>query len=167
MAKWTPQELFDLINGMTLVSVVAGKAFDYPAADCPLITIGRLLRYGGQRLPNDKTNPKMGKDAKPESKHEYASRFIATLVDGSWPDEARAPRVIVDETTDIRRKVTLAALGKDDRAALAKMADKGVGALDQAWIDNVDALQPEFDKELARRNAPKAKIALKGLGAIK
>lgn len=165
----THEALVALFDTMVLETTIGKrdqetpKTFQAKALDMDVKSIEKAMRYGFQRWLNDRVG---GNDTTYEDKVKDTELFMATVLDGTWTQRARAnaaPKA--DDFTTFARKHVLGLLSKEKRKELAATADKGAAYLDAVFAKNEAKLRPIVEKELAeaiRAANEKAELA-KGL----
>lgn len=147
----TKDELTALFNGLLLETTLGKrsgedkKTFQLPAEKLHISAVEKVMRYGFQRLVNDRVG---GDDMTLEDKIKDSEIFLGKLCDGTWRTEAR--RQSADLFTTVMRKHVIGLLPKEKRKQLAELADKGVAYLDAVFAKNEAKLRPEVEAIIQR-----------------
>lgn len=151
------QELFDAVNGLTL-SVTLGKRggnptrIAYAAKDLPVVSIVRLLTYGGQRYINDHVG---GSDTALADKVKAAEVLVQQLRDGIT---GRIAREGIDAVTKQARVFAAARLRKTAPEAWAKIKDaKDLLAKLDKFVEMNPSIHADAKEEVRRRDEAAAK----------
>jgi hypothetical protein len=147
----TNDELIALFNGLLLETTLGKrsgedkKTFQLPAEKLHISAVEKVMRYGFQRLVNDRVG---GDDMKLDDKIADSEIFLGKLCDGTWRTEAR--RQSADLFTTVARKHVIGLLPKEKRKELAESPDKGVAYLDAVFAKNEAKLRPEVEAIIQR-----------------
>lgn len=137
---------------MLLDVTVAGRTTQVRLGNLPFVAIEKVLRYGMQRLVNDKCG---GSDRTDEEKHKLADEIVARLKAGEVGRAPGAPKA--DAVTAEARKLIFKALPEAARKKLTVAADDpNRGELVKARNAKLDAL---LEKNPAYREKAAAIVA--------
>ena len=165
-AKWTADELAEMVNGLMLESTIGKRAgvgesrtFQTSGARLPLVSLRKCLRYGFQRWINDRVG---GDDMALPDKIKDTEIFLAAVEDGSWVRTMRVRSEASIETKIGRDVVKRAILAQDGTALNGLKGDDLATRLDDVLAKNEALFAPEIAAEIVaakRKSVAVAKIA--------
>jgi hypothetical protein len=120
----------------------------------PRYLAGVFAAHGFQRKINDSVG---GDDISPETKVALAKEMVKEFLDGTWAP-GRAPKTEEDRMRDARRAAVLFVADSETKKGLAKLEDKGVAKLDEAWAARAsypEEIKAEIERKYAELMAPK------------